>query len=121
MNAAGGGEFKGTERFVLKGRIGVGGVGVVYQAYDRQRNERVAVKTLRNLDAAAVYRLKREFRGLTDLVHPNLASLYELFCVEGQWFFTMELLAGVDFLTYVRYGPLPPGPAELCRDLRAGL
>jgi serine/threonine protein kinase len=98
------GEFRGTGRFAVEERIGVGGMGIVYRAFDRERKHTVAVKTLRNVDATAIYRLKREFRSLSDLIHPNLVTLYELFSEEGQLFFTMEFVQGLHFLRYVRGG-----------------
>jgi serine/threonine protein kinase/tetratricopeptide (TPR) repeat protein len=100
-------EFSGTERFVVQRRLGEGGMGVVYEALDRELNIRVALKTLRRVDAQALYLLKREFRSLQDLEHPNLVSLGELIEASGEWFFTMELVEGVDFLQYVRPGARP--------------
>jgi len=97
-------EFEGTDRFQVLRRLGGGGMGVVYEAFDRERNARVALKTLRSLDATAVLRFKNEFRWLQDLQHPNLVSFHELFAEAGQWFFTMELVEGVDFLSWVRHG-----------------
>ncbi len=95
-------EFTGTERFLLIRRVGAGGMGVVYEALDRERNTRVALKTLRTVKPDAILRFKNEFRALSDIQHPNLASLGELFEERGQWFFTMELVRGVHFLDYVR-------------------
>jgi serine/threonine protein kinase len=91
-----------NERFEIKRLLGRGGMGVVYQARDHHRDEDVALKTLIHLDADTLFRFKREFRSLAGVTHPNLVQLYELFSVSGDWYFTMELLAGVDFLTHVR-------------------
>jgi hypothetical protein len=76
-------------------------------------------------DPSALYRFKREFRALAGVTHPNLVALHELVATGGGWYFTMELVDGVDFLTHVRGGPdarpEPPGaPGRLSR-LRAAL
>ena len=90
-----------TVRFTLVRRLGAGGMGVVYETYDQQRGELVALKTMRRADPVALVRFKQEFRTLADITHPNLVNLYELFTVEDRWFFTMELVEGCNFLTYV--------------------
>lgn len=97
--------FAGNERFHVLRRLGHGASGVVYEVVDRQREARVALKTLARLDAAALYRFKREFRALADVAHPNLVQLYELFAEQRGWFFTMELVPGSDFLGWVRGEP----------------
>jgi len=93
--------FSGNSRFKLLRRLGAGGMGVVYEALDRHRKTHVALKTLQQADADLLYRLKREFRSLRDLVHRNLIGLDELFEEEGHWFFTMELLEGEDLRAYL--------------------
>src|SRR5437879_13482789 len=82
-------------------------MGAVYEAYDQERHETVALKTLRWQDPSAIYRLKKEFRVLSDIAHANLASLYELVADGDDWFYTMELVDGVEFFNYVRPPPNP--------------
>lgn len=93
--------FKGTTRFQLQRQLGSGGFGSVYQVFDQDRKTVVALKTLHQADAESLYRFKQEFRSLADMHHPNLVSLYELMSDGEQWFFTMELVNGVNFLEYV--------------------
>jgi serine/threonine protein kinase len=104
-------------RFLIRRRLGEGAVGVVYLAHDLEKKQDVALKSLRRSDALALYRFKQEFRSLADVSHPNLASIYELVHSGDEWFFTMELVDGVDFLSYVRPAVLlvPPG-TEIVRD-----
>lgn len=95
-------EFIGTERFVVRRRLGAGGMGVVYHVFDQDRQADVALKVLLRLDADGIYKLKAEFRALSDVSHPNLIGLYELISVGELWFFTMEMIEGLDFLEWVR-------------------
>ena len=57
-------EFKGNARFAVTRRLGEGGFGIVYEAFDRERQLTVALKTLQRFDADALYLFKREFRRL---------------------------------------------------------
>src|SRR5689334_6460482 len=95
-------EFAGTDRFTIEHRLGAGGFGTVYQAYDREWKMRVALKVLRRNDPAFLYRFKREFRSLAAVDHPNLVKLHELFSDGQHWFFTMELVNGTGFLEHVQ-------------------
>ena len=97
-------DFSGTDRFTVLRRLGAGGMGVVYEAQDRARAEVVALKTLRHVTPAGVYRLKQEFRSLAGVTHPNVVCLYELVVDAAGCFFTMELVKGVNFVEYVRGG-----------------
>ncbi|MEM9493637.1 MAG: serine/threonine-protein kinase, partial [Myxococcota bacterium] len=83
-------------------KLGEGGMGIVYEAYDLKNDLRVALKTLRRVDALNLYRFKREFRALSDLSHPNIINLYELISDEGDWLLTMELVEGKNFIAHVR-------------------
>src|SRR6187551_774992 len=93
------------DRYQVVRRIGAGGMGVVYEVEDLDRSQKVALKTIANPDVEKVYRLKREFRALADLSHPNLVALYELVVAEESCFFTMELLDGVDLMTHLWLRP----------------
>src|SRR5579864_4802636 len=95
-------DFKGTDRFLIQDRLGAGGFGAVYRAFDRERRTTVALKTLHHMDAQALLGFKREFRVLADISHPNLVTLYELTSDEQQCFFTMELVEGVNFREYAQ-------------------
>ena len=118
-----GAEFQGSDRFLVQHRLGAGGFGVVYQVYDREQEAVVALKTLPHAEGGPLYHFKREFRALADISHPNLVTLYELTSEGDQYFFTMELIQGTNFVDYVRKGTyrkrsdnseltLPGGPAR---------
>ena len=89
-------------RFSVVGKIGEGGMGIVYEAIDHQREMRVALKTLPTMEPRALQQFKREFRSLAGFAQRNLVSLYELVSDGAQWFFTMELIDGTDFTSYAR-------------------
>ena len=94
--------FTGTDRFEVVRALGGGGMGVVYEAFDREHNCRVALKTLRSMSPEALRRFKSEFRSLQGFQHPNLVGLGELLEEDGRLLFTMELVRGVDFLVHVQ-------------------
>ncbi len=97
-------DFIGTERFKIRRRLGSGGMGVVYEAHDRHTDKVVALKALTRTEASHISRFKNEFRSLADVSHPNLVTLHEFMSDGKYWFFTMELVDGVNFLEYVRPG-----------------
>lgn len=106
-------------RFEVGRHLGTGGMGAVYEALDREKNVRVALKTLKTFDPSCLVYLKNEFRALQDLRHPNLVTLFELIEDAGRWFVAMELVDGVPLLDYVRPGWLegPPSGASETRPL----
>ncbi len=112
----------GMARYEILRPIGRGGMGVVYEALDRQRQRLVALKTLRHFTPAALYLFKREFRALADVHHPNLVHLHEL-VVSGNdgAFFTMELVRGTDFLSHLQRqrAGLRPALRQLVDGIRA--
>ncbi len=77
--------------------LGHGAFGYVYSVFDQNRGQVVALKTLRLHSADSAHALKREFRALSSIIHPNLVRLHEL-VIDGQSaFFTMDLVKGVPF------------------------
>ncbi|HFE45427.1 MAG TPA: serine/threonine-protein kinase PknK, partial [Nannocystis exedens] len=116
-------DFASNKRFSIRRRLGAGGMGVVYEALDRERGEWLALKTLLGVSPLALYRFKREFRALADVHHENLITLHELFSEGEQIFFTMEFVDGVDFVEFVR-GRASDDPEErprLFERLRSAL
>ena len=90
-----------ANRFEIIAELGRGAMGEVYRARDRARQEDIALKILPELDATALTRFKHEFRALHDIQHANLVAMHELHEDRGTWFFTMQLVDGVDFLAWV--------------------
>lgn len=81
-------------RYILRRRLGEGGMGVVFEAEDTEHDQRVALKLLLRHGAGAVDRMKREFRLASTLTHPNLLPLYELAQDGETRFFTMKIVSG---------------------------
>lgn len=101
------------ERFELRRELGSGVTGVVWQAWDRQRTSDVALKILHRFDAALMRRFKQEFRTLADVRHRNIVRIHELFELEERLFFSMELIDGVDVLSWIwGYHPASQKPAD---------
>jgi serine/threonine protein kinase/predicted ATPase len=101
-------QLSDASRLKIVRRLGAGGMGVVYEALDLDRNVRVALKTLPETNPQTLYRFKHEFRALAQIIHPRLVPLYELVADkeeqgEERWFFTMELIEdGVSLLSWIR-------------------
>src|SRR5512139_974954 len=106
----------GAGRFEVRGTLGAGGAGTVYRAFDHQLQREVALKLLRQASGRDLYRFKREFRALADIVHPNLVALHEMHASGGDWYFTMELVEGVSFIDWVRPGK-QAGPSRARADI----
>jgi serine/threonine protein kinase len=89
------GQKLGHYRVVAK--LGEGGMGAVYRAYDEVLHRDVAVKVVRKgeeLDSSASKNLLQEARASSSLAHPNICTIYEVGETEGELYIVMELLAG---------------------------
>jgi eukaryotic-like serine/threonine-protein kinase len=99
------------EHYRLAGKIGEGGMGVVWKAHDTTLGREVAVKFLPDVFAGDVERLgrfEREAKLLASLNHPNIAAVYGLHATSGMRFLAMELVPGEDLAARIeRTGALP--------------
>src|SRR5436309_2787354 len=83
--------------YEIRGPLGAGGVGEVYQAVDPRLGRDVALKVLSESaieDAGATQRFLREARATSALNHPNVITIYEIGEFERGRFIAMELVRG---------------------------
>ena len=110
MGTAGRAEGRDRKRigkYAITGRIGRGGMGMVYRAYDEVLEREVAVKTLTlegSLDDESRHRFAIEAKAAARLQHPNIITVYELGEDRGLPFIAMELLPGTDLDALMRSG-----------------
>jgi len=113
-------------RYVLFERLGAGGMGVVYAAYDPSLDRKVALKLLRHgegADEGAIERnrLLREAKALARLSHPNVVHVYDVGTVgDDQVFIAMELVEGVTLRAWMREKKQRPWREVLPICLQAG-
>ncbi|MBA3819545.1 MAG: serine/threonine protein kinase, partial [Deltaproteobacteria bacterium] len=98
------GPFVG-DRYQLVRELGRGGMGVVWLGRDLRLAMDVAIKFRGVTHHDATRWLKREFRAVASLRHPNLVELYELVAHDRTCYFTMEYLPGLDPRRWVELGP----------------
>jgi beta-lactam-binding protein with PASTA domain len=98
-------------RYKIIGNIGSGGMANVFLAHDLILDREVAVKVLRfdfQNDKNAIRRFQREALAATELVHPNIVTVYDVGEEDGMQFLVMEYVKGMDLKRYIqtRY-PIP--------------
>ena len=114
-------------RYEVKEVLGVGGMGVVYRAMDRELGEVIAVKTLKpellTNDPTALERFKSEIRLARRISHRNVVRTHDIGDISGTYFITMEFVEGKSVKDLVRLRGRLPVPAvltiakQLCRAL----
>jgi eukaryotic-like serine/threonine-protein kinase len=113
-------------RYRLDRLLGRGGMGQVYQAFDLELGEYVAIKLLLDvaLDLASVERLRQEVRLARRVTHRNVARIHDIANHEDTYFFTMQLVEGETLRQILARGPLALAhaieiAAEICEGLGA--
>jgi tetratricopeptide (TPR) repeat protein len=98
-------------RYVVRARLGAGGMGVVYAAHDPELDRAVALKLLRG-DAGGEAareslgaRLRQEAQAMARLAHPNVVAVYDVGSFGAQIFVAMELIEGVTLGAWLAAAP----------------
>jgi len=94
-------------KFAVARQIGVGGMGIVYEAHDLDLGRPVALKTLPKVAPQHVARLRREARAMATIHHPHLAVIYAIEVWRGVPVLVIEYLSGGTLADRLDAGPLP--------------
>ncbi|UCC32654.1 MAG: tetratricopeptide repeat protein [Phycisphaerales bacterium] len=93
-------------RYRIVGKLGEGGMGIVYEAEQEDPRRPVALKVIRGGGYVGEHQVRlfqREAQSLARLKHPCIAAIYEAGRTEeGQHFFAMELVHGIPLTEYAR-------------------
>lgn len=115
------------ERYEIRGKLGQGGLGAVYRAYDRALKRDVAVKRIVSGDdeehrEEATRQMEKETGALAALQHPNIVTIYDVGSDEDGPFVVMELLTGQTVDEIVEKAPLTwPDFRELVLQIQEAL
>jgi Tol biopolymer transport system component len=112
-------------RYEVKSRLGEGGMGWVYHAYDTLLQRDVALKIPRfdsDVDPVLVRRFLRESRAAARIEHPNICTIYDTGDIDGIYYITMRRVRGQSLAQRLERGPLPPvEAAQLTHKLASAL
>jgi tetratricopeptide (TPR) repeat protein len=104
-------------RYHVLRELGRGSMGIVLRAYDPELARPVAIKLVRDVDAATRDLLRREARSLAKLRHPNVVTVYDVIVEADGLYVAMELVEGDTLRGYCRHRP----PREILQAcVRAG-
>lgn len=93
------------DRYQVMSELGRGGMGIVFQAYDKQLNETVAIKILSPFisnDSEGLERLKREVSAARRVSHGNVIRIHDIGETKGLHYVSMEYFPGDDLKAYLR-------------------
>jgi tetratricopeptide (TPR) repeat protein len=94
-----------SRRFEILRELGSGSMGTVYEAREQASGCPVALKVLRSQSPTELLRFKRAYRAVAPIRHPNLVGLHELGWLDLGWYFTMDLVEGLDLVASLGYEP----------------
>lgn len=102
------------DRYQIHECLGVGGMGVIYSAWDPELERKLALKLVRvrtseRNSTRARARLLREARALARLRHPNVVAVHDVGEHAGRVFVAMEFIAGETLQRWLLRSPPPPG------------
>jgi WD40 repeat protein len=119
--AAGRGEFPSLPGYEIRGILGRGAMGVVYEARQKSLGRLVALKMVlagEMAGAEELFRLQSEAKALGRLQHPHIVQIFETGTHDGRPFLALEYCAGGSLADRLRGVPLAPRPAgELIETL----
>ncbi len=100
-------------RYAVLRRLGAGGMGEVYAAYDESLHRKIAIKVLRVKKPAkrerARQRLIREAQAMARVVDPNVATVFEVGDYGDQLYVSMEYIDGANLREWLDASPRSPG------------
>jgi len=109
----------------ITGKLGSGGMGIVYEAEDVRLPRKVALKFLPEEsadDPDAERRFQREADTIAQLNHPNICTIYEIDRADGRAFIAMECVEGLNLKTYMARNQLSTGAiVEIALQIAAAL
>ncbi len=111
-------------RYRLLEKLGKGGMGVVWKAYDTQLKRVVALKQIRpgDEDAETAERFVREAQAAARLRHPNIVAVHEAGVIDGHHYLTTEYVDAKTLRDVMGAQPLVPKKAiELVKQVAEGL
>ena len=104
-------------KYVLLSKLGTGGMGEVWRAWDTVLYRMVALKVPRTTGEEEIRRLHLEAQGAGGLSHPNVASIYEIAEADGRHYIAMQYISGRTAEDAVRGAARPP-TEEIVRWVR---